>query len=151
MVSSTYRFALEFVVASVQRRVDRLERLKVDVQLLRLVLRGDDSAAEQNQSVRRQLRVKLQALLDTLKQLTRIFRIGSQRNRVIVSVRAKTICAFANVAQTARTHFTHLVIALSTDSRLTRDLMFEAVPASSASILFTREICARVRERTPTV
>ena len=33
------------------------------------------------------------------------------------------------------------VIASSTDSRLTRDLMFEAVPYSSASILAANEIC----------
>ena len=55
---------MELVVAEVERRVDRLEGLEVDVDLLFLALVGDDGAAVDDQAVGRNLGVELEPVLD---------------------------------------------------------------------------------------
>ena len=55
---------VELVVAEVERRVDRLEGLEVDVDLLFLALVGDDGAAVDDQAVGRNLGVELEPVLD---------------------------------------------------------------------------------------
>ena len=54
---------VEFVIAQVERRVDRFERLEIDVDLPLLAFGGDDFAAVDDQSIWRDFVVKLQALL----------------------------------------------------------------------------------------
>ena len=54
---------VKFVVAEVQRGVDGLEGLKVDVDFLLLALVRDDRAAVDDQSVRGHLGVELEAVL----------------------------------------------------------------------------------------
>ena len=55
---------MEFVVAEVERSVDRLEGLKVDVDLLLLALVGDDGSAVNDEAVGRNLGVELEPVLD---------------------------------------------------------------------------------------
>mmetsp|Transcript_43083 Transcript_43083/g.87117 ORF Transcript_43083/g.87117 Transcript_43083/m.87117 type:complete len:426 (-) Transcript_43083:275-1552(-) len=57
------RLCVELVVAQVQRRVDRLERFKVDVHLALLAVFGDDEAAVEHETVGRDVAVALEALL----------------------------------------------------------------------------------------
>ena len=54
---------MELVVAKVQRRVDGLEGLEVDVDLALFAFRGDDFTAVDNQAIGRHLGVEFQALL----------------------------------------------------------------------------------------
>mmetsp|Transcript_18612 Transcript_18612/g.70402 ORF Transcript_18612/g.70402 Transcript_18612/m.70402 type:complete len:297 (-) Transcript_18612:283-1173(-) len=57
------RLGVELVVAEVERRVDRLERLEVNVHALLLALLRDDRAAVDHQAVRRHAVVQLEPLL----------------------------------------------------------------------------------------
>ena len=54
---------MEFVVAKVERRIDRLKRFKVNIDLSFFSLRGQDFPAVDNQTIRWHLIVKLQSLL----------------------------------------------------------------------------------------
>ena len=56
--------SVELVVTQVERGVDWLERLKVNVDLLLLALIGDDSAAVDDEAVGRNLGVELESVLD---------------------------------------------------------------------------------------
>lgn len=54
---------MEFIVAKVQRRVDGLEGLEIDIDLSFLAFRGDNFTAIYDKAIGRHFRVKLQALL----------------------------------------------------------------------------------------
>ena len=54
---------MELVVAQIQRRVDGLEGLEVDVNLPLLSLRGEDFTTVYNKAIGRDLVVELEALL----------------------------------------------------------------------------------------
>ena len=54
---------MKFVVAEVEGRIDRLERLEIDVDLSLLALGGQNFTTVHNQAIRGDLVVKLQPLL----------------------------------------------------------------------------------------
>ena len=104
---------MEFVVAKIEGCVDRLVGFKVNVDSLFFAFFGDDSPAVDDQTIWEALEHCHERQRGVLEPLPLLYSLS--------------LCWVD-------------VMAPRTESRLTRDLILEAVPYSSANIFDTRDI-----------
>lgn len=114
---------VELVVTEVQRRVDGLEGLEVDVDLSLLAFRGQDFTAVNNQAIGRDLVVQLESLLGGGNGRENGLSVDTR-----LDVGGGTLCAFVLVGDT-----------LTRPEATVRRIRLRRHTYSSANILAARE------------